>query len=49
MENLDRAYLARCLARCLAYAAVGKMETAETQARLLITALRSAGILKGSA
>ena len=45
--DLDRRYIAQCLAKAEAYAQVGKEEQAEAWARELVRQLGLAGILKG--
>tara|TARA_Y100000296_G_C5035804_1_gene187201 strand:- start:33 stop:212 length:180 start_codon:yes stop_codon:yes gene_type:complete len=47
MPDLDRKYIAQCLAKAEAYAQVGKEEQAEAWARELVRQLGLAGILKG--
>ena len=45
--ELNRSYVAKCLAKAEAFAQVGKPEEAEEWARELIRQLGLAGILKG--
>ena len=45
--EVDRRYIAQCLAKAEAYAQVGKMEQAEAWGRELVRQLGLAGILQG--